>query len=185
MHDPQRTNDRTAEELMKQLSEVLGEMPSMMLTTSPNGTLAGAKARPMWVAKRGESCTLYFLTSALTSQAQDLRKDELGMCTGQSKTLSVTLLGIFNLVSDRLLIEELWSKRAEGWFRGGIDDPNIRVIVFRPTTAELWDLSGGGRVGYFIDIAKFWLNALRTHAPSASNPKAMSGTYAKVNVTPV
>lgn len=171
--DPQRT--RAPEDKFEQLIEVLDDMPTVMVVASPNATLAAARARPMSVAKRGDDGTLYFLTSATTSLVQELRKDDLGMCTGQNKTQYVSLAGIFNVVEDRALIEELWSAMAEAWFPKGKQDPDIRVIVFRPTTAELWDMSGKKGIGYFIDVAKAWL----TKEP----PKGDADVHTRVAVT--
>ncbi len=154
---------------------MLEDMGSVMMTTSPNGTLDQSRTRPMSVAKRDEDGTLYFLTSADTSQVKDARQDELGVCTGQSKTQYVALCGSFKVEHNRALIEELWSKWADAYFPAGKEDPNIRAMTFRPKTAELWDMSGPKGIAYLIDVAK----ALLTKYP----PKGTSEQHAKFNIT--
>ena len=34
---------------------------------------------------------------------------------------------------------EIWKRTDDAWWSGGPDDPNVRVLEFRPATAELWD----------------------------------------------
>lgn len=162
---------------MQHLQDILEDMSTVMMTTSPYGTLAGCRSRPMSIAKRGESGILYFLTSAETSQVRDLRRDDLGMCTGQSKAAFVTLLGTFNVEYDRALIHEVWSKAAEAWFPKGKQDPDLRVIVFRPRTAELWDVSGVRGIAYLIDVAKSWL--------TKEQPMGSDETHAKIDIRSV
>ena len=44
------------------------------------------------------------------------------------------------LSEDRVLKEKLWSTAAKAWFPGGIDDPNLVVLVAPVTSAEYWDV---------------------------------------------
>lgn len=45
-------------------------------------------------------------------------------------------------------IDKLWSKHVEAWFPGGRDDPNLTLLRFDISSAELWesDISLAGRV---------------------------------------
>ena len=158
----------THEEKMRHLAAMLEDMGSVMMTTSASGTLEDSRTRPMSVAKRDGDGTLYFLTSAETSQVKDARAAEIGICTTQSKTEYVALRGTFVVQHDRALIEELWSKWADAYFPKGKEDPSIRIMTFRPKTAELWDMSGPKGIAYLIDVAK----ALLTKAPPKASPEA-------------
>ena len=174
MNDADRTP--TQEEKMQHLAEMLKDMSSVMMTTSPNGTLASARSRPMSIARRDADGTLYFLTSADTTQVEHVRRDDVGMCTGQAKTAFLTLQGTFNIEHERSLVDALWSKMSDAYFPKGKDDPDIRVIVFRPKTAELWDVSGAKGIAYLIDVAKSWI----TKEP----PKASAEQHATIDISP-
>lgn len=165
---------RAQDEKLKQLVTMLEGMSSLMMTTSPTGTLSQATARPMSVAKVGADCTVYFLTSAETTQIADLEEEQFGMCTGQTTTQHLSLLGTFNVTRDRARIDELWSKMAEAWFPKGPSDPRIRVIEFHPSTAEFWDMSGAKGISYFIDVAKSWI----TKEPPPASPE----THTKIDL---
>lgn len=158
----------------EQLTDLVRDLGSLMMTTFPSGTPSDANARPMSVAKVDEDATVYFLTSSDTSQAHDVRRESEGLCTGQSKTHYVAMRGAFEVSYDRDLIETLWSKMADAWFPNGKDDPTVRVITFRPTSAEIWDMSGAKGLRFAFDLAKAWL----TNEP----PKKHGDTHAKVDL---
>jgi hypothetical protein len=43
------------------------------------------------------------------------------------------------LLEDTAGPHRLWSPEGDRFFPGGVDDPNLRVLVVDPTTAEYWD----------------------------------------------
>ena len=49
---------------------------------------------------------------------------------------------------DRAEIDTLWNKQVEAWFPGGKDDPDLTLLRFDVTSAELWetDMSLAGKV---------------------------------------
>lgn len=145
---------RSNDEKREQLFALLDDLSSVMMISSATGQITAARARPMSIARVDRDATLYFLTSVDTSKVDEVQSEEVGMCTGQSKTQYVSLMGRFQVVRDRALVEELWSKMADAWFPEGKDDPRVRVLIFRPSAAELWDMSGSKGVGYLIDVAK-------------------------------
>lgn len=63
---------------------------------------------------------------------------------------------------------------AEAYFPKGKSDPDIRVIVFRPKSAELWDLSGAKAIAYLIDVAQSWV----TKEP----PKGSADLHTKIDI---
>ncbi len=145
---------RSNDEKREQLFALLDDLSSVVMISSATGQITAARARPMSIARVDRDATLYFLTSVDTSKVDEVQSEEVGMCTGQSKTQYVSLMGRFQVVRDRALVEELWSKMADAWFPEGKDDPRVRVLIFRPSAAELWDMSGSKGVGYLIDVAK-------------------------------
>lgn len=70
------------------------------------------------------------------------------------------LSGTVAVDQDRAMIDKLWSKPVESWFPGGKSDPNLRLVRFDISDAELWeaDLSLAGKVkllfGLKIDAAE-------------------------------
>lgn len=58
------------------------------------------------------------------------------------------LAGTISQDNDRAMIDKLWSNQVEAWFPAGKDDPNLTLLRFDVTSAELWetDLSVGGRL---------------------------------------
>jgi general stress protein 26 len=59
-----------------------------------------------------------------------------------------SLAGHVAVDNDRGMIDKLWSKQVEAWFPGGKTDPDLALLRFDITDAELWetDLSLGGRL---------------------------------------
>lgn len=68
-----------------------------------------------------------------------------------SGDLHARIDGKARLSQDRAKLEELWNPIASSWF-DGIDDPDIRLIRFDPTGAEVWNTTGA--IGFVIQIAK-------------------------------
>ncbi len=170
------STERTNDDKREQLFSLLKDLSSVMMISSATGQITAARARPMSIARVEEDGTLYFLTSVETSKVDEVQSEEVGMCTGQSKTQYVSLVGRFQVVRDRALVEQLWSKMADAWFSEGKDDPKVRVLIFRPSAAELWDMSGAKGVGYLIDVAKAILGG--------TPPKGSPDVHATVDVAP-
>jgi general stress protein 26 len=53
----------------------------------------------------------------------------------------VSLRGRAEVRNDRAKIRELWTPFAKAWWDGP-DDPEIRVVVVKPESAEFWDSPG-------------------------------------------
>ncbi len=47
--------------------------------------------------------------------------------------------GDAKIVDDRAMVDKLWSKRADAWFPGGKEDPNLALLRFDIADAELWE----------------------------------------------
>jgi general stress protein 26 len=97
-------------------------------------------ARPMASHVFRDRHAIYFLTNADSPKEQELAKfpeaSLIYMDTGANKYLKI--YGRTQSRDDRALIRELWSPFAKAWWDSP-DDPNIRVIVFTPESAEYWD----------------------------------------------
>ena len=49
------------------------------------------------------------------------------------------LSGSVNVENDPAMIDKLWSKQVEAWFAGGKSDPNLALLRFDISDAELWE----------------------------------------------
>lgn len=58
------------------------------------------------------------------------------------------MAGTIRRTDDRAQIDKLWSKSVEAWFPRGKEDPNLALLRFDITSAELWetDVTISGRL---------------------------------------
>lgn len=58
------------------------------------------------------------------------------------------LAGTARIDNDFGIIDKLWNKQVEAWFPGGKDDPNLALLRFDISDAEMWetDMSIAGKV---------------------------------------
>ena len=157
---------------------MLKEIPAVMLVTSETQTtmedLSGARARPMGVARVEDDCTLWFLTALDSPKVEEAMSTGDGLVTGQTKTRFVSLRGNFELSRDRGKIDEVWSATAKAWFPQGKEDPNIAVLIFRPTEAEVWDMSGVRGLSYVFEAAKAVLQGKKVESGSREQHERVS-----------
>lgn len=52
-------------------------------------------------------------------------------------------------VQDMEKKRQLWSKMAEGWFPGGVDDPDLALVQVKITHANYWDVKDSKLVQMF------------------------------------
>ncbi|MES2097118.1 MAG: pyridoxamine 5'-phosphate oxidase family protein [Pseudomonadota bacterium] len=58
------------------------------------------------------------------------------------------LAGSVRVDNDFAQIDKLWNKQVEAWFPGGKDDPNLALLRFDVSDAEMWetDMSLSGKL---------------------------------------
>ena len=52
----------------------------------------------------------------------------------------VSVSGTAQVVDDKAKIRQLWSKMAEAWFPGGVDDPDLALVEVRINHAHYWEM---------------------------------------------
>ena len=74
--------------------------------------------------------------------------DAMAQFVSKGHDLFACLAGQVRIDNDRAMIDKLWSKQAEAWFPGGKSDPNLALLRFDISDAELWetDISLGGKL---------------------------------------
>jgi general stress protein 26 len=103
--------------------------------------------RPMTAQIDGEADQgpIWFFTATNSAIAGGLSDQDLAIFTFAAKghDLFATVHGHLTRTTDRATIDRLWNPWVAAWYEGGKDDPNLALLRFDPTTAEIWR-SGSG-----------------------------------------
>ena len=113
----------------------------MLVHRHSNGALHG---HPLTTQNRSadEGALLYFFISGKSEIASRLREDAVVNVSyadpGADSYVSVA--GTASFSSDMPTIERLWSPMAKAWFPGGVNDPNLAMLVVKISEAEYWNV---------------------------------------------
>ncbi|CAM5216413.1 General stress protein OS=Bosea thiooxidans OX=53254 GN=ARD30_02065 PE=4 SV=1 [Bosea thiooxidans] len=126
----------------KRVWDLINSIKFAMLVTH-DGQGDELRARPMHAHGRREEDAIYFLTDRRHDKDDEIQIND-NVClafadTGGQRYLSVT--GTATVLDDRDRVHALWEVGNEA-FWDGEDDPNIRVLRVRPSSAEFWDSPG-------------------------------------------
>ncbi|MCD2512272.1 pyridoxamine 5'-phosphate oxidase family protein [Comamonas endophytica] len=134
------------------LWELVKEIRFAMIThRHPDGTL---RACPMTMANKegmDEHVHFYFLIN---------KQHDLAQCVGNDAQIQisfadpeedsyVSVSSSAHLSEDRALKEKLWSTQAQAWFPGGVEDPDLAVLVAPVSSAEYWNVKENQLVQLF------------------------------------
>jgi general stress protein 26 len=74
--------------------------------------------------------------------------DAMAQFVSKGHDFFACLSGTAKIDNDAGIIDKLWSKQAEAWFPGGKTDPNLALLRFDISGAELWetDMSLSGKL---------------------------------------
>ena len=113
---------------------------------------AGSRRVPMsHYADRDRNC-LWFITAKDTHAAKAAADGPLSaayILSDSGKGIFADIKGRLGLSDDRAILLALWSPVADTWFDGGIDDPNLQLLSFHITEAEVWTTPTSGIVFMF------------------------------------
>lgn len=110
-------------------------------------------SRPMTTQNRAidEDTSLWFFMSRSREPVADLVQDpEVNVAyadPGADRYVSVS--GRAAVVDDGAKKRQLWSKMAEAWFPGGVDDPDLALVQVQVTHASYWDVKDSKLVQVF------------------------------------
>lgn len=126
----------------EQLWDMIKDIKFAMFTTRhSNGHL---HSRPMTTQnkKLDEDDRLWFFMSRRGDPVDDLKTEQNVNVsyadTSSDKYVSVSGMAVVSM--DAAKTRELWSKMAEAWFPGGVDDPDLALIEVKITHAHYWDV---------------------------------------------
>lgn len=114
---------------------------AMFTTRHANGHL---HSRPMTTQNSNldEDQNLWFFMSRKGEPVADLIADPTVNVayadTGEDSYVSVS--GTAAVVEDKAKKQQLWSKMAEAWFPGGVDDPDLALVCVKINHANYWDV---------------------------------------------
>ena len=130
---------------LDQIAEKMREIDfAILFTRTDNGAVAG---RPMSnngnVDYDGDS---YFFALEDTRTVADIREDPIVGLGYQAKSgmlgmkpFFLTIEGRAELITDRRLFAERWTKDLDGWFEQGIDTPGLVMIKVSAQRLHYWD----------------------------------------------
>jgi general stress protein 26 len=101
----------------------------------------GGHTRPMSAQMEEGKPPLWFFTSKDNAMVKRLSgpQDATATFTAKGHDLFASLQGTLRLQNDRATIDRLWNRFVAAWFEGGKDDPNLALLRFDATHAEIWE----------------------------------------------
>jgi general stress protein 26 len=103
---------------------------------------APTSLRPMTAQCDGDADhgPIWFFTRTDTALVRQARAEDLAIFTFVSKghEIFATVHGHMTQVTDRAVIDRLWSPSVAAWYEGGRDDPALALMRFDPARAEIW-----------------------------------------------
>ncbi len=84
---------------------------------------------------------IYFFAAKDEGIGQDLKSGARAVATFVAKGhgLFASIHGTLSPSNDKAVIDRLWNPFVDAWYKDGKDDPNLLLIKFSATRAEVWD----------------------------------------------
>ena len=116
--------------------------------------------QPMTAFAEPETRTLWFFTQRFNDLAKCEKDEAVYIVQAKDQELQACIAGHLDAVRDAGRIDKYWNPMVAAWFPEGKDDPNLILLRFVATNAEVW-VSDAGSVKMIWEIAK----ANATHTP--------------------
>ena len=125
-------------EARKKLKSLVNEIKMAMLITNIGSKPVNAV--PMTTKKVDTEGNIWFLSTLDSDHDTDIVKDsDVQLLYSDTKKMDfISVFGYATLVTDKDILEELYSKVDDTWFKG-VDDPNLTAIKVNPQEAYYWD----------------------------------------------
>lgn len=98
---------------------------------------------------------LWFITAKGTDLVKSLSpggKSAIHAVSDADEGLYARIEGRLSLSADKQKLDELWNAVASSWFEEGRQDPDIQLLRFDVTEAEVW--ATAGKLSFLYEIAK-------------------------------
>lgn len=140
-------------EAVAKAHRIMSDMDIAMLTTIDSGSADGRlTSRPLSTQVHEEDGDVLFLVRASSAVADDVRAHPQVNVAYSSTKAWVSLAGDASLVTDRALVERLWSKGADLFMEGGPENPDNVVLKVSGDTVTYW--GGESLVGTALGTLK-------------------------------
>jgi general stress protein 26 len=132
----------TPQEIAAKFIAKLKDSPFIMI-----GLTDGQHSEPMNAKLDDDQPNTIFIFAGHTNRIAKGGK-AMAQFVGKGHDFFACLAGTVVPDNDRTQIDKLWDNNVEAWFPGGKDDPNLLLLRFDVTSAELWetDISATGRL---------------------------------------
>jgi general stress protein 26 len=138
-----------AEELKQLFWEELKDSPFVMIGLQG---VEDSRTRP-WTAQVNwqdekqlkEGGDIYFFGAKSEAIVKGLSENNRAVCTFESKghKIFAHIHGTLELVEDRALVDKFWNPFIASWYKDGKDDPDLQLLRFDTTKAEIWKAEAG------------------------------------------
>lgn len=107
-------------------------------------------AVPMTTKKIDGDGNFWFLSAKESEHNRNIvEKNQVQLLYSKPSDMEfVSVFGTAEVVTDRAIIEELYSKMSDTWF-DGVDDPSATAIRFVPQEAYYWDSKSNKYISLF------------------------------------
>lgn len=91
-------------------------------------------------AKGAQTNTIWFFTARSTDLAGAMGDQHRAMAQFAAKghDLFACIEGQLSRSIDPAMIDRLWSPYVDAWFKGGKSDPDLLLLRFEPSSAQIW-----------------------------------------------
>ena len=102
-----------------------------------------AFTRPM--TAQVDDGTIYFFAKRSEDLVKGMERSSRAIATyaGKGHNLFASIDGTLALSDDREVLDRLWNPMIASWFEGGKEDPDLALIRFDTTTADVWEADTG------------------------------------------
>jgi general stress protein 26 len=109
-----------------------------MLTTQFVG---GLRARPLEARPDRDAGLIFFVTDIDSAKEDEIEATpDVGLVFIDSPNKAyLSITGRACVMRDAEKTKVVWRKTDKVWWRGGPNDPDVRLLRIQPFTAELWD----------------------------------------------
>lgn len=136
-----------AEELKQMFWKELKSSPFVMIGLQG---VEDSRTRP-WTAQVNwqddveEGGDIYFFGAKSEAIVKGLAENNKVVCTYVAKghDLFAHIHGTLELVEDRALVDKFWNPIIAAWYKDGKDDPDLQLLRFDTTKAEIWKAEMG------------------------------------------
>jgi general stress protein 26 len=116
----------------------------------------GARSVPMshYVDEKGPRNVLWFITAQGTDLADSAASGAKAqyLISSDDEKLYARIDGTVGVSNDQEELDRVWNGVASAWFDGDKNDPDVRLVRFQLSEAEVW--ATGGNLRFLYEITK-------------------------------